>query len=64
MNIQFNIKIHILPEKIKEKDMYFWCLEKNSNGQESSCGHGWSNSIQGATEDAYAFYLKAFKSED
>lgn len=58
MSTHYIIQINISPEVFKESPMYFWCIIKNTNGLESNNGHGWSNSIQTASLDAYEYYQK------
>lgn len=53
----FRIDIYPAPEMRGDKAMYFWCVIcQCSDNAESSCGHGWSESIAQAAIDAEKYY--------
>jgi len=59
---QFSIEVKVQPEIIKNRNMYFWCILKNTSGSISNCGHGWSESVEIAVTDAHAFYKNTVES--
>lgn len=56
-------KIEILPEPevFNGKPMYFWCIMGESGENRFNCGHGWSESIAKAAEDACRYYQENVK---
>ena len=58
-------KISILPEPemFNGKPMYCWCILGQSGDNYFNCGHGRSESIAKAAEDAYVYYQEVLKKE-
>ena len=53
----YSINILPDPEIFNGKPMYFWMIERNG----CNCGHGWSESIPNAAEDANKYYENVIK---
>ena len=51
-------RISILPDPkiFNNTPMYFWCILKQNGNTDTNCGHGWSESISKAAEDANKYY--------
>ena len=56
-------EINILPEPeiFNGKPMYFWCIFGVSGENRFNCGHGWSESVTKAAEDANDYYQNVLK---
>lgn len=56
-------EINILPEPeiFNNKPMYFWSIMGRSGENRFNCGHGWSESIVQAAEDADEYYQSILK---
>lgn len=54
----YNIEIKVEPEIFNNKQMYFWCITKNTKNSSSNNGHGWSTSIEKAALEALIYYNK------
>ena len=58
----YTINIMLEPEIFNRKPMYFWMIEgKTKDGIAHNCGHGWSESISRAAEDANKYYKENIK---
>ena len=57
----YRIEILTEPEIFNGKPMFFWMIQKEVDGNRSNCGHGWSESIPKAAEDAEKHYRDVVK---
>ena len=54
--LMYEISINLTPEIFNGKEMFFWCIFGDHNGVKHNCGHGWSESVEKASHDAYEYY--------
>lgn len=59
----YTINILPEPEVFNGKPMYFWMIQGQSGDTYYNCGHGWSESIAKAAEDANEYYHNVFKKD-
>ena len=57
----YEINIIPEPEAFNGKPMYFWMIAGKSGENYFNCGHGWSESIAKAAEDADKYYREVVK---
>jgi hypothetical protein len=57
----YTINIIPEPEIFNGKEMYFWMIQSEIAGTQCNCGHGWSESVPKAAEDANKYYQNVFK---
>lgn len=57
----YTINIMPEPEIFNGKQMYFWMIQGESGENRYNCGHGWSESIPKAAEDANEYYKNVIK---
>ena len=57
----YEIEIVPEPEIFNGKPMYFWCILGVSGENRFNCGHGWSESVVKAADDAEKYYQEVVK---
>lgn len=57
----YSINIVPEPEVFNGKPMYFWSIMAQSGTNRYNCGHGWSESVVKAAEDAEKYYQDVVK---
>lgn len=54
--IFYYIEIKLEPQEFNHIPYYFWCIIKKTELCSSNAGHGWSRSVELASEDALSYY--------
>ena len=57
----YEISVLTEPEIFNGKPKFFWCIFGIDGEIRHNCGHGWSDSISEAAEDAEKYYQEVVK---